>query len=186
MITANDLRQGTTIELEGTLYVVEEFQHVKRGRGGAFVRTKLKNLRTLETIREVFQPGEKLKDAFINSRKAQYLYREGDNFQFMDLDNFEEKIIPQDFLGKKVNFLSHNLEVTLNLYEGRIVDLELPSSVELEVKKSSPGLKGDTVGSATKPVTLESGYTLRVPLFIKEGDLIRVDTRTGEYLGKSS
>ncbi len=186
MITANDLRQGTTIELEGTLYVVEEFQHVKRGRGGAFVRTKLKNLRTLEIIREVFQPGEKLKDAFISSRKAQYLYREGDNFQFMDLDNFEEKIIPQDFLGKKVNFLSHNLEVTLNLYEGRIVDLELPSSVELEVKKSSPGLKGDTVGSATKPVTLESGYTLRVPLFIKEGDLIRVDTRTGEYLGKSS
>jgi len=186
MITANDLRQGTTIELEGTLYVVEEFQHVKRGRGGAFVRTKLKNLGTLETIREVFQPGEKLKDAFISSRKAQYLYREGNNFQFMDLDNFEEKIIPQDFLGKKVNFLSHNLEVTLNLYEGQIVDLELPSSVELEVKKSSPGLKGDTVGSATKPVTLESGYTLRVPLFIKEGDLIRVDTRTGEYLGKSS
>lgn len=186
MITANDLRQGTTIELEGTLYVVEEFQHVKRGRGGAFVRTKLKNRRTLETIREVFQPGEKLKDAFISSRKAQYLYREGNNFQFMDLDNFEEKIIPQDFLGEKVNFLSHNLEVTLNLYEEQIVDLELPSSVELEVKKSSPGLKGDTVGSATKPVTLESGYTLRVPLFIKEGDLIRVDTRTGEYLGKSS
>ena len=186
MITANDLRQGMKIDIDGTLYIVEEFQHVKRGRGGAFVRTKLKDMNTSQSVRKVFQPEEKVKDAFIESKKAQYLYKEGDNFHFMDLETFEEEIIPKVRLGEKVKFLKENTEVTLQIYEGKIVGVDLPTFVELKVKKAAPGIRGDTVGSATKPVVLETGYEVQVPLFIKEGDVIRLDTRTGEYLGKAS
>ena len=184
MIIANDLRQGMKIDIDGTLYIVEEFQHVKRGRGGAFVRTKLKNMDTSQSIREVFQPEEKIKDAFIENKKAQYLYKEEDNFHFMDLETFEEEIILKERLGEKVKFLKENTEVTLQVYERKIVGVELPVFVELKVKKAAPGVRGDTVGSATKPVVLETGYQIQVPLFIKEGDAIRLDTRTGEYTGR--
>ncbi len=184
MIIANDLRQGMKIDIDGTLYIVEEFQHVKRGRGGAFVRTKLKSLNTSQSIREVFQPEEKIKDAFIENKKAQYLYKEGDNFHFMDLETFEEEIIIKERLGEKVKFLKENIEVTLQVYEGKIVGVELPTFVELKVKKAAPGIRGDTVGSATKPVVLETSYQIPGPLFIKEGDAIRLDTRTGEYVGR--
>ncbi|MCD6257205.1 elongation factor P [Candidatus Aerophobetes bacterium] len=185
MITANDLREGMKIEIDGNLYVVEEFQHVKRGRGGAFVRTKLRDLSTSQIIRRVFQPEEKIKDAFIEQKPAQYLYRDGDNFHFMDLETYEEKIIHKDQIPDKIPFLKDNLEVSFQIYEGKVVGIELPTFVEMKVIKAEPGLKGDTVGSATKPVVLESGYKLQVPLFIKEGDIIRLDTRTGEYIGKS-
>lgn len=184
MITANDLREGMKIEIDGTIYVVEEFQHVKRGRGGAFVRTKLKDLFTSQVIRRVFQPEEKIKDAFIQQKPAQYLYREGDNFYFMDLETYEEKIINREQILDKIPFLKENMEVNFQMYEGKVVGIELPTFVEMKVKKAEPGLKGDTVGSATKPVILESGYRLQVPLFIKEGDVIRLDTRTGKYVGK--
>jgi len=172
------------VEIDGCLYIVEDYQHVKRGRGGAFVRVRLKNLKTLETIRKVLQPEQRIKEAFIEEKKAQYLYREGETFHFMDLENFEERTISRDNLGKKVEFLKENMEVVLRLCEGKIVEVELPIFVDLKVKKASPGVKGDTVGSATKPVVLESGYTLQVPLFIKEGDVVRIDTRSGEYIGK--
>ncbi len=184
MITANDLRQGTKIELDGTLYVVEEFEHVKRARGGAFVRTKLKNLFTSQVIRKIFQPEEKIKDAFIEQKPAQYLYREADNFHFMDLETYEERILSKDQITDKLPFLKENMEVSLQIYEGKVVGLELPTVVEMKVIKAEPGVKGDTVGSATKPVTVESGYTVQVPLFVKEGDIIRIDTRSGEYIGK--
>ncbi|MCD6406952.1 elongation factor P [Candidatus Aerophobetes bacterium] len=184
MITANDLREGMTIDIDGALYVVEEFQHVKRGRGGAFVRTRLKNLQTSQVLRKVFQPEEKIKDAFIEQKPAQYLYREGDNFYFMDLETFEEKVLHKDQLSQKAHFLKENMEVNLQIYEGKIVGIELPVFVEMKVKKAEPGVKGDTVGSATKLVTVESGYKLQVPIFIKEGDIIRIDTRSGEYVGK--
>jgi len=167
MITANDLREGMTIDIDGALYVVEEFQHVKRGRGGAFVRTRLKNLQTSQVLRKVFQPEEKIKDAFIEQKPAQYLYREGDNFYFMDLETFEEKVLHKDQLSQKAHFLKENMEVNLQIYEGKIVGIELPVFVEMEVKKAEPGVKGDTVGSATKLVTVESGYKLQVPIFIK-------------------
>jgi len=186
MIIANDLRQGTKIDIKGTLYIVEEFQHVKRGRGGAFVRTKLKNMDTSQSIREVFQPEEKIKDAFIENKKAQYLYKKGDDFHLMDLETFEEEIILKERLGEKVKFFKENIEVTLQVYEGKIVGVELPTFVELKVKKAAPGVRGDTVGSATKPIVLETGYQIQVPLFIKEGDAIRLDTRTGEYIGRVS
>lgn len=184
MITANDLRQGTKIELDGTLYVVEEFEHVKRARGGAFVRTKLKNLFTSQVIRKIFQPEEKIKDAFIEQKPAQYLYREADNFHFMDLETYEERILSKDQITDKLPFLKENMEVSLQIYEGKVVGLELSTVVEMKVIKAEPGVKGDTVGSATKPVTVESGYTVQVPLFVKEGDIIRIDTRSGEYIGK--
>mgnify|MGYP000601384315 CR=1 FL=1 len=184
MITANDLRQGTKIELDGTLYVVEEFEHVKRARGGAFVRTKLKNLFTSQVIRKIFQPEEKIKDAFIEQKPAQYLYREADNFHFMDLETYEERILSKDQITDKLPFLKENMEVSLQIYEGKVVGLELPTVVEMKVIKAEPGVKGDTVGSATKPVTVESGYTVQVPLFVKEGDIVRIDTRSGEYIGK--
>ena len=185
MITANHLRIGMTIDIEGGLYEVEEFQHVKRGRGGAFVRTKLRGLQTLQSIRKVFQPEQRIKDAFIEERSAQYLYRNGEDFHFMDSETFEERVLSKDILGKKVDFVRENIEVKIRLYEEKLVGIELPVFVELRVKKADPGVKGDTVGSATKLVILESGYSLRVPLFIKEGDIIRLDTRSGEYVSKS-
>jgi len=184
MIAANDLREGMTIDIDGTLYVVEEFQHVKRGRGGAFVRTKLKNLFTSQVLRKVFQPEDKIKEAFVEQKPAQYLYRQGDSFHFMDLETFEEKVLTKDQLSNKAFFLKENIQVNLQIYEERIIGVELPIFVEMEVKKAEPGVKGDTVGSATKLVTIESGYKLPVPLFIKEGDIIKIDTRSGEYVGK--
>ena len=184
MITANDLRQGMKVEVEGVLYQVEEFQHVKRGRGGAFVRTRLKNIETQQMIRRVFSPTERLKDAFIEERKAQYTYQKGGIFYFMDLETFEEKAIEKETLGPQTNFLKENVGVILEIYEGRIVRLQLPTFVELEVKKAPPGIRGNTVGSANKLIVLESGYSLQAPLFIKEGDLVRIDTRSGRYTGK--
>jgi len=185
MITANDLREGMTVEIDGCLCIVEDYQHVKRGRGGAFVRVRLKKLETSEIIRKVLQPEQRIKDVFIEEKKAQYLYREGNSFHFMDLEDFEERVLSRDNLGDKVRFLKENMEVTLRLCEGRIVEVELSTFVDLKVKKASPGVKGDTVGSATKLVVLESGYSVHVPLFIKEGDVVRIDTRSGEYIGKA-
>ena len=185
MVNANDLRVGMTIEFEGELWTIEEFQHVKRGRGGAFVRVMLKNLYSRQSIRKVFSPGQKIKDAFITERKAQYLYREKEDFHFMDLETFEDKIIPGTTLGEKTNFLKENMEVTMQLYEDRVIGVEIPIFVELKVKKASPGVRGNTVGSASKSVILESGYSLSVPLFIKEGDIVRIDTRSKEYAGKA-
>lgn len=184
MITANDLREGMTIDIDGVLYVVEEYQHVKRGRGGAFVRTRLKNLSTSQVIRKVFQPEEKIKDAFIEQKPAQFLYRQGENLVFMDFETFEERTLLESQIPDKVSFLKENLQVNLLLYEGKVIGVELPTFVEMKVKKAEPGVKGDTVGSATKTVVVESGYRVQVPLFINEGDVIKIDTRTGEYVGK--
>ncbi|MBE0477531.1 elongation factor P [Candidatus Aerophobetes bacterium] len=184
MITANDLREGMTIDIDGELYVVEEFQHVKRARGGAFVRCKLKNLSTSQVLRKIFQPDEKMKDAFIEQKPFQYLYQQGDIFYFMDLESFEEKTMHKNQISDKAYFLKENIEVNLNIYEGKIVVIELPTFVEMQVKKTEPGVKGDTVGSATKLAVLESGHKVQVPLFINEKDVIRLDTRSGEYVGK--
>lgn len=184
MITANDLREKMTIDIEGELYVVEEFQHVKRARGGAFVRTKLKNLSTSQVLRQVFQPDEKIKDAFIEQKPAQYIYRQGDTFNFMDVETFEEKPIHKNQLKDKTPFLKENMKVNLELYQGKVIGIKLPTFVEMRVKKAEPGVRGDTVGSATKSVILESGYEVQVPLFINQGDVIRLDTRSGEYVGK--
>ncbi len=184
MITANDLREGMKIEIDGVIYIVEEFQHVKRARGGAFVRTKLKDFNTSQVIRKIFQPDEKIKDVFIEQKPAQYLYSKGDEFHFMDLETYEERIIHKDKIATKVPFLKENLEVNLLTYEGKVIGIELPTFVDMKVKKAEPGVRGDTVGSATKPVILESNYKVQVPLFVKEGDIIRIDTRTGEYVEK--
>ena len=185
MVNANDLRVGMTIELEGELWTLEGFQHVKRGRGGAFVRVTLKNLQGQQSIRKVFSPEQKIKDAFITERKAQYLYREKEDFHFMDLETFEDKIIPVTSLGEKANFFKENMEVTMQLYEDKVIGIEIPIFVELKVEKAAPGVRGDTVGSASKSVVLESGYSVSVPLFIKEGDIVRIDTRSKEYAGKA-
>ena len=186
MISANSLREGMTVEYDGALYTVEEYQHVKRGRGGAFVRTKLKNTATSQVIRHVFQPGEKIKNAFIEQKTAQYLYREGEEFHFMDMETFEQRTLHRDQIGTKLAFLKENTQVSLQLYEDTVVEINLPPFVDLVVAKADPGIKGDTVGSTTKPVTVESGYTLQVPLFINQDDVIRIDTRTGQYSGKQS
>lgn len=185
MINANDLREGMTIDIDGELYVVEESQHVKRGRGGAFVKTKLKNLMKDQVLRNIFTPNEKIKDAFVEQKPFQYLYRQGDTFYFMNLETFEEKVIQKDQIGDKAYFLKENIEVDLNTYEGKIVGIELPTFVNMQVAKTEPGAKGDTVGTATKLAILESDHKVQVPLFINEGDAIRLDTRTGEYVGKT-
>lgn len=184
MISANDLREGMTIDLDGTLYTVEEYQHVKRGRGGAFVRTKLKNTATSQVLRQVFQPNEKIKNAFIEQKTAQFLYRDGESFHFMDMQTYEQITLHQEQIGERIAFLRENMEVSLQLYEGTVVGINLSPFVDLVVAKADPGLKGDTAGSATKPVTVESGHTLQVPLFINQGDVIRIDTRSGQYSGK--
>lgn len=184
MIQAVQLRVGMVIELEGKLYLVEEAEHVKRARGGAFVRTRLKSLTGLENIRKVFSPEERIKDVFVEEKKIEYLYREGDNFHFMDMENFETFILRKEAIGEKLKFLKENQELLLRMYNGKPLEIVLPNFVELKVIRTLPGVKGDTVTSTTKPAVLESGYTLQVPLFIKEGDVVRVDTRTGEYVGK--
>ena len=185
MVSANDLRTGMSIEFEGELWTIEGSQHVKRGRGGAFVRVTLRNLQGQQSIRKVFSPDQKIKDAFIAERKAQYLYREKEDFHFMDLETFEDKVIAGTSLGEKTNFFSENMEVTMQLYQDEVIGIKIPIFVELKVRKAAPGAKGNTVGSASKSVVLESGYDLLVPLFIKEGDVVRVDTRSREYAGKA-
>lgn len=182
MISPNDINKGLYIKLDGELFVVEDFQHIKPGKGGAFVRTKLRNLKLDTVIERTFREVEKIEDIFIEEKRLLYLYYSGSVYHFMDQENYEEIIMDKKTLGHSVNFLKDNSEISAAMYEGKIVNINPPLFVELKVKGTEPGIRGDTSKSGTKPAELETGITIQVPLFIDTGDIIKVDTRTGEYV----
>ena len=182
MISTNDFHNGLTIELAGTAFQVVEFQHSKTGRGGALVRAKLRNLENGGVIDKTFRAGEKVKRAHVEQRQKQFLYRSNQDFVFMDKQSYEQITLNQEQLGDKINYLTENMTLTVLLYKGLPLDISLPNFVELKVIQTEPGIKGNTVSGGSKAATLESGAVVQVPLFIKQGDLIRVDTRSGEYL----
>ena len=182
MIIANDLRRGVIIKVGDELYVVLGFQHVKPGKGGAFVKAKLRNIKKNITIEKTFRAGEKVEDIFIEKRKMQYLYNEGDNSVFMDLENYEQESIPDELIEEEIQFLKEGQEIDVSFHEGEIISVELPTFVELKVTHTEPGLKGDTATATFKPATIETGARTQVPLFVNEGDLLKIDTRTGEYI----
>jgi elongation factor P len=184
MATTADFKNGITIELDSTLYTLVYFQHVKPGKGGAFVRTRLKNLKTGAVIEKTFRAGEKVELAILDKRRMQYLYREGDNFIFMDNDTYEQMPIAESEVGEAAAYLKEGTTVDVPLYEGRPVGVEPPVFVEMEVTETMPGVKGDTASGGSKPAVLETGLIVNVPLFIEAGNVIKVDTRSGEYLGR--
>jgi elongation factor P len=184
VITTAQFKNGMAIQLNGELYTIMEFQHVKPGKGGAFVRTKLKNIRLGTIIDKTFRAGEKIEEAFIEQRKWQYLYRKGNEYFFLDLENFEEVEVSPELLGKGINFLKEETEVVASLHKQKVIALTLPIFVELKVTHTEPGLRGDTVKSGTKAAELETGAIIQIPLFINTGDTIKIDTRTGEYVGR--
>jgi elongation factor P len=182
MISATDLRKGVTFELDGELFRVLEYQHSYIGRGSANVRTKLRNVRTGRTIDRTFAASEKLQEVRLELRQVQYLYRDGDLYYFMDTETYEQPALSADTLEDKVSYLKEGMELSLSMHEGQPVEIELPVTVDLEVSETEPGIKGDTATGATKRAVLETGLVVQVPLFIEQGDSLRIDTRRGEYL----
>ena len=182
MITAGDFRNGVTFELEGNVFKIIEFQHVKPGKGSAFVRTKLRNVITGATVDRTFNPTDKMELARIDRREMQYLYNDGESDIFMDMETYDQIPILPDLLGDSLKFVKENDVVTVLSYKGKIFGVEPPTFVELMVTKADPGVRGDTATNVTKNAVLETGAEVRVPLFINEDEMIRVDTRTGEYL----
>ncbi|HOB10313.1 MAG: elongation factor P [Acetomicrobium sp.] len=182
IVDTSSFRQGMMIKWEDGIWEIIDCQHHKMGRGGAIVRTKLRNISSGAIIETSFRSGERFERVIFDERKAQYIYREGDNYVFMDLENYDQIYIHDSVLGEKAAYLSDNLEVVLKLYEGRVVGVDLPNTVSLKVVDTPPGYKGDTVSGGDKPATLETGLTITVPMFIEVGDSVLVDTRTGEYL----
>ena len=185
MISAGDFRNGVTIEFEGNIYQIIEFQHVKPGKGAAFVRTKLKNIKSGGVVEKTFRPTEKCPTARIERRDMQYLYNDGDLYYFMDTENFEQMPINADKLGDSFKFVKENTVVKVLSYKGNVFGVEPPLFVDLVITETDPGFKGDTATNTTKPATLETGAVVKVPLFIDNGEKIRIDTRTGEYLERS-
>lgn len=185
MISAGDFRNGITFEMDGQVVQVIEFQHVKPGKGAAFVRTKYKNVITGAVVERSFNPTDKYPTAFIERKDMQYLYSEDDLYYFMDMETYEQLPIDKSKLGSAFQFVKENMEVKVLSYKGNVFGVEPPNFVELEVTETDPGFKGDTATNATKPATLETGAEIKVPLFINQGDMIRIDTRTGEYMERA-
>jgi len=182
VIDVNELRSGVTFELDGNLYKVVEYSHHKPGRGKATIRTKIRNMRTGSLTEKSFNSGDRVQDVRLDYRTVQYLYREDNLFYFMDTETYEQPALGADALGDAVQYLKENLEAKLTLYGTEPIDLELPTTVDLEVVESEFAVKGDTATGANKSVTVETGASVTVPLFVNVGDVIRVDTRNGEYV----
>ncbi len=185
MIQAGDIRNGVTVEYENNIYTVIEFQHVKPGKGAAFVRTKLKNLKSGSVIEKTFRPSEKLGKAHIERSDMQYLYSDGELFHFMNQETYDQIALNADDLGDSLKFVKENDVVKMLSHDGRVFGVEPPITVELEITHTEPGIKGDTTTGATKPAEVETGATVLVPLFVNMGDKIKIDTRTGEYLSRA-
>ncbi len=184
-VSTNDLKNGMTLDLPDGLFSVVEFQHVKPGKGGAFVRTKLKNVRSGAVIERTYRADEKLEQAIIDKREMQFLYRDGTDYVFMDTTSYEQLQVPPDALGSAADYLKETDEAVLQLYQAEIVGVDLPAAVELKVAETEPGIQGDRVSGARKPATLETGLVVQVPLFVNPGDVLKIDTRTGEYLTRA-
>ncbi|WP_048602264.1 elongation factor P [Rubeoparvulum massiliense] len=186
MITSNDFRTGLTIEMDGMPWQVVEFQHVKPGKGAAFVRSKLRNLKTGQLQEKTFRAGEKLEQATVETYKYQYLYSAGDVFTFMNMESYEQIELNRAQIEEELNFLKENMEVKVMTYKGEMLGIELPNTVELEVVETEPGIKGDTATGGSKPATTDTGYKLQVPFFVNVGDILLIDTRTGEYVSRAN
>jgi len=182
MIDVNELRKGVTFEYDGNLYKVIEYSHHKPGRGNATIRIKARNLRTGANIDKTFQSGDRVQDARLDFHNSQYLYADGEFFHFMDNETFEQPAVKTDVLGESAGFLKEGMECKLTFYNGEPLDVELPLTVDLKVKRAEVAVRGDTATGVTKKVLVETGIEIQVPNFVKEGDTIRVDTRTGEYV----
>ena len=185
-ISTADFRTGLTIEVNEGIFQIVEFQHVKPGKGGAFVRTRLRNIRTGAVIDKTFRAGERMEQAIIERRPMQYLYRSGDDYVFMDTGTFDQVELSAERVGEGVRYLKPDTEVSVMMFGDEMLGVELPNTMELAVTQTDPGLRGDTATGGNKPATLETGAVVNVPLFINEGDAIRVDTRTGKYLERAS
>ena len=185
MISAGDFRNGITLEIEGNVYQIMEFQHVKPGKGAAFVRTKLKNIINGGVVEKTFRPTEKFPAARIDRVDMQYLYSDGDLFHFMNTETYDQIALNSDDIGDALKFVKENEICKVLSYKGKVFGVEAPNFVVLEVTKTDPGFKGNTATNTLKPATLETGAEIRVPLFINEGDMVRIDTRTGEYMERA-
>ncbi len=181
-ITTNDLKNGITLELDNGLFQVVEFQHVKPGKGGAFVRTKLRNLKTGNVLERTFNAGVRVEQAILDKKDMQFLYRDGDDYVFMDTESYEQMPVSPVALGDAAGYLVENMTAIIALHQGEIVSVEIPAAVDLTVTETEPGVQGDRVSGARKPATLETGKVVQVPLFVNVGDRVKVDTRTGEYI----
>lgn len=186
MATTNDLKNGMTLNLDGQLWNVIEFQHVKPGKGGAFVRTKMRSVLSGKVVEKTFNAGVKVEVASVEKRDMQFLYRDGEDFMFMDSTNYDQISISKQTVGDAVNYMLENSDVIVAMHEGNPLFIELPASVELVVTYTEPGLQGDRSSGGTKPATVETGITVQVPLFLKQDEKILVDTRTGAYLGRAN
>lgn len=186
MATTNDLKNGMTLNLDGQLWNVIEFQHVKPGKGGAFVRTKMRSVLSGKVVEKTFNAGVKVEVASVEKRDMQFLYRDGEDFMFMDSTNYDQIAISKQTVGDAVDYLLENADAIVAMHEGNPLFIELPASVELVVTYTEPGLQGDRSSGGTKPATVETGITVQVPLFIKQDEKILVDTRTGAYLGRAN
>ncbi len=184
MISAGDFRNGVTMEYEGEIYVILEFQHVKPGKGAAFVRTKIKNLKTGAVVEKTFRPTEKMPKAHIDRQDMQYLYNDGDLYHFMNVETFDQIAINASEIGDTLKFVKENDMVKVLSHEGCVFGIEPPLFVELQITETEPGFAGNTAQGATKPAIVETGAQVAVPLFINQGEIIKIDTRTGEYLGR--
>ena len=185
MVTAGDFRNGLTFEMDGNVMQVIEFQHVKPGKGAAFVRTKLRNVISGAVIERTFNPTDKYPPAHVERKDMQYLYNDGELYYFMDMESYEQIPLNKEKLGDEFRFVKENMNVRIVSYKGNVFAVEPPMFVELEVTETEPGFKGDTATGASKPATLETGATIKVPLFVNVGDVIKIDTRTGEYLERA-
>ncbi len=181
-LSINEIKNGVTVFVEGAVYMVVDFQHVKPGKGAAFVRTKMKNLRNNNILERTFRGDEKIEEAYIEEKKLQYQYSSAGMFHFMDQENYEDVTISEDSIGDKVKFLKDNIEVNAYYYGDEVLYVNLPNFVEYKIVHTEPGIKGDTAKSGTKPATIDTGATINVPLFININDMIKVDTRTGSYV----
>ncbi len=182
MIDVNDLRKGVIFEYDGTLYRVLEYTHHKPGRGNAIIRIKMRNIRTGSTIEKTFNSGDRVQDIRLDYHNVQYLYNDGNMYYFMDAETFEQPAVPNSLIGDSAGFLKEGMEVKLTFYQAEALDIELPTSVDLKVVQAEAAVRGDTATGVTKKVVVETGASVDVPMFVKEGDVIRVDTRTGSYV----
>ncbi len=186
MYSTSDFRKGLKVEFKGDPYIIVDFLHVKPGKGGAFIRTKMKNLVSGRVLEETFRSGEKLEKPDLEEKNVQYLYADPkDGYVFMDEDTYEQMHLTEEQVGDSRFYLLENMSLMINLFQGRPIGLDLPTTVNLEVTKSDPGLRGDTATGATKPATMSTGLVVQVPLFINEGDTLKIDTRSGEYIARA-
>ena len=185
MISVNEFKNGLTIEVDGELWRVVEFQHVKPGKGSAFVRSKLKNLRTGAVQEKTFRAGEKVNQAQIDRKKMQYLYADGDNYVFMDTNTYEQLELPGSQIKEELKYMKENMVVSIIIIISKTLGVELPNTVDLEVKETEPGIKGDTSSGGSKPATMETGLVVQVPFFVSEGDVLTINTSDGTYISRA-